>query len=265
MDPQAFLNNLRTANKICPSLRNKMLFLSWLYRIGNCLPFLPKEHVIHFNFPDLNNLDLLVRENAADSFIFSEVFLHRCYSFDLGFVPHRILDLGANIGLSTIFFAKQFSEAAIAAVEPMADNLRLLRRNLELNSVRATIVPAAIAISDGCIEMEIAEKEYGHKVSGIEFGRKLEGNKVTVNSISIPSLLQQLDWNEIDFLKVDIEGYEGILFADNPTWLARVKALCIEVHENIDSERLVATARDFGLLDVHNYSGLLLMHRSKPN
>ena len=87
-------------------------------------------------------------------------FEHQYYRLPFGGSPETILDLGANIGLTTIYLARAFPQAALACVEPFAKNLRVLERNLQLNKIHATIFPAAVHIDDGCVRMETALTNY---------------------------------------------------------------------------------------------------------
>jgi hypothetical protein len=46
--------------------------------------------------------------------------------------------------------------------------------------------------------------------------------------------------NEIDILKIDIEGSEGVLFSgDTDEWLPRVRNICIETHDSECAEAVV--------------------------
>lgn len=48
----------------------------------------------------------------------------------LGFQPTRIIDIGANLGASAVFFHSQYPEAAIDCFEPSSENFKLLSENL---------------------------------------------------------------------------------------------------------------------------------------
>src|SRR5437588_7740528 len=68
--------------------------------------------------------------------------------------PQTIVDLGANIGLASLYFAERFRSARIIAVEPFAPNVELLRQNLSAlcASGRCTIVEKAIWSSSSVVE-----------------------------------------------------------------------------------------------------------------
>ena len=72
---------------------------------------------------------LWVRPGTSDVETFDEVFMAREYDVQLpDFAPRTILDLGANVGYTSVLFAVRWPEARILAVEPATDNMVLLKR-----------------------------------------------------------------------------------------------------------------------------------------
>jgi hypothetical protein len=67
-----------------------------------------------------------------------------------------------------------------------------------------------------------------------------------VAGISIPTLLSQLGWDRIDVLKVDIEGYERVLFAGRPAWLKQVTRIIGEYHDSYGMAELRADLEPMG-------------------
>jgi len=62
---------------------------------------------------------IFLRKGTSDKKVFREVFLFKIYNFPWPDNPPKIIiDAGANIGLSSIFFANRFPDAMIIAVEP---------------------------------------------------------------------------------------------------------------------------------------------------
>ena len=198
--------------------------------------------------PPAGGVRLLVRDNAgADLFIYSEVFEHEYYDLPLDRPPATILDIGANIGLTAIYFARAFPDARIACVEPVDDNLRLLRRNLDMNGICAEIFAAAAHVDDGSVTMERAATDYGHRVA--DTATSAGGALFTVAAITVPTMLQHLGWERIGLAKIDIEGHEIALLSQNCDWLHAVDTLCLEYHGDHAEAHLtaVAGAYDFQL------------------
>ena len=268
MNPIWLAKNLRRSVKICPAWRDRIELLLWIY--SDKLPRWSdskRNRTISFLYPDpVGQIKVVVRSNnGSDAFIFGEVFEHRYYDFLLPFSPETIMDLGANVGFTSIYFARKYPSAKIACVEPIPGNIQLLRNNLEMNNVQATIFPAAVATGDGRIRMEIAELDYGHKVAGMNYGKLLAGENVEVDAITVPSLIKQLTWKRIELLKIDIEGYEGLLLNENCDWLHRVDAICIECHEGYGEADLREVAKRFGFDPPLQLPGTTLLVRGRPS
>jgi len=220
------------------------------------------ELQIGFRYAEpVGRLQLLMRTNAgSDAFIHSEVFEHNYYQLGLRSVPATILDLGANTGMTAIYFRRSFPGVPLACVEPMPGNLRVLRRNLELNKVNAEVIAVAVDASDGFIQMEVSVKDYGHRVLG---SGEISGREhIEVSAYSIPTLLSQLGWDRIGLLKIDIEGHEKVLLSRNASWLSRVDAIGIECHEGFDERDLQNLAHRFGFDAPQRLPGIWLLTRT---
>jgi FkbM family methyltransferase len=262
VDFKAFLGNCARARTRCPSVADSLKYLLWLYNRTPRL-LLNRPLRIHFNFEHpIGNLHLSVRCNhGSDAFVFSEVFEHRYYDLPLPMAPGTILDLGANIGLAALFFSRVFPKAEIACVEPMPENVAAMRANFLQNGVSPTVFAKAISIDDGSVTMQRAAHDYGHKINGIPFGKMLNGKTVQVPGICVPTLLKQLVWERIGLLKLDVEGYEGVLLRQNTEWLDRVDSICVECHEGFGGRELAEVAAKHGFQHPHQLRGIYLLSR----
>ncbi len=177
---------------------------------------------------------------------FMGIFIEKEYdcSSALQQPPKRILDLGGNIGFGTAYFKQQFPDAAIAVIEPDPRNIPLLRRNLKANGIEATIIEGAIGAEAGsqplCFGDDVACS------SIVRTGVKSLPLSVMVSVMTVPQVMEQLGWDHVDLLKVDIEGSEEDLFARNNSWLKRVGAIILEVHPNTTPEKLNGYLSPFG-------------------
>jgi FkbM family methyltransferase len=234
----------------------------WTYSARLPAVWSPRAWTIAFHYPaPIGKIQLLLRANAgADAFVHSEVFEHRYYRLPLVGPPATILDLGANIGLTTVYFARMFPAARLACVEPVPGNVRLLEKNLMLNDVSATVFPAAIDPTDGAVLMELDGRDYGHKVA--VDGADHSTATLPVRAMSVPTILASLKWDRIGLLKVDIEGHEAALFSGNCDWLARVDAMCIECHGGFGDAELAELATRFGFAPPQRLKGTWFMGRT---
>ena len=126
--------------------------------------------------------------------------------------------------------------------------------------MNATIISDAINPTDGLVQMEIAEKDYGHRVAKVD---KISSRKcIEVPAVSIPTLLRRLKWDRISLLKIDIEGHEKLLLSENASWLGMVDAMCVECHDDFTSNDLRSLTEPFGFLPPEQLPGIWLVRRS---
>ena len=190
---------------------------------------------------------LSMRIDDSDIRVFKQIFVDNEYdSLNLPETANTIVDLGANIGLSALFFLKKYPNAHIIAVEPDTVNFEFMKRNLEDYSNHVALLQAAIWPSDGAVSLvEHDESNEGLGAWGYRTETLTEGAEASVSAISIPTLMNQFSMDFIDILKVDIEGAEYELFEkDYESWLDKVGLIIIETHDRFkpNSEAMVRNA-----------------------
>jgi FkbM family methyltransferase len=137
-----------------------------------------------------------------------------------------IIDAGANIGASAVFFALTFPTALVIAIEPEPGNFALLVKNAQGLNIRC--LQAALASADG--QAEIRDPGEGN------WGFRAEPTQSTgggIPCVTIDSLYRET-CNDTVFpfiVKVDIEGGEEEVFAHNTEWVARTPVLVAELHD----------------------------------
>jgi len=262
MDPVWLMRNTATAWRRSAGFYNFVRYLTWIY--GPKLGLAGREFTISLRYPNpLGEIHLCLRVNrGADAFILGEVFEHGYYRLPFKIPPSTVLDLGANIGLTAIYFARQFPRSAIACVEPFPANIQLLDRNLHMNAIEAQVFPVAIDIQDGYVSLERHKYDYGHRI--VNSNTAGAGELMDVPTITIPTLMKRMGWDRIGLLKVDIEGHEKVLFSRDCDWLNRVDAICIEWHgERLEAEQeLTAIAHQFGFTEPKLLSDIWFMDRA---
>lgn len=190
---------------------------------------------------------LSMRIDDSDIRVFKQIFVDNEYdSLNLPETANTIVDLGANIGLSALFFLKKYPNAHIIAVEPDTVNFEFMKRNLEDYSNHVALLQAAIWPSDGVVSfVEHDESNEGLGAWGYRTETLTEGAEASVSAISIPTLMNQFSMDFIDILKVDIEGAEYELFEKGyESWLDKVGLIIIETHDRFkpNSEAMVRNA-----------------------
>jgi FkbM family methyltransferase len=178
--------------------------------------------------------EVSLRQRSSDMFTFQQVFLD--HGYDSPNLPRSaacIFDLGANVGFTSVFFGLRYPDARIFALEPDRSNYAMLQRNVKRLGERAVAKNLAVWSEDGVLGL-VATDEQGGPL-GAWGVRTVSPDVNTVERVScrsLPSLLGELGVDEIDILKVDIEGAELELFSsDGLSWLPKVKLLIVETHE----------------------------------
>lgn len=162
----------------------------------------------------------------------------------LGFEPRTILDLGANIGFGSIFLSALFPQAVIAAVEPDPRNVDALKRNLQRNGLAIRTFEAAAGSREGTMQLRFGDDPL---CSSLETTNLHDlPNAVPVPVVTVPGLLRELGWRQLDLLKVDIEGAEEDLFTNDAGWLANVRAIVLEIHPNTTPAHIGELLRPHG-------------------
>lgn len=185
------------------------------------------------------------RNNPFDFATFEEVILKEDYNLTINFNPSTIIDGGANIGLTSVFFANKYPQADIVAVEPEEGNFEMLKKNTK-NYGRISLIRSGIW-SHSAILSVIDEGKGNNSFTVAEI---LSPKVDSINAISIYDIIQERSWDTIDILKLDIEGAEKNVFEKNfEQWLPRVKILIIEFHD-----RMIEGCSSTVLKALSNYS-----------
>jgi FkbM family methyltransferase len=140
-----------------------------------------------------------------DLHVIREAFGDRVYALPSRIRPRTILDLGANIGASVLWFSRRFPDAEIHAVEPDRRSLEKLRRNVD-GLPGVTVHHAAVGGEDG--ERTFYEAERGWASSLVQ-GAALRGRPTQVRVLTLPALVHEHVGSErVDLVKLDVEGAE---------------------------------------------------------
>lgn len=163
----------------------------------------------------------------AASFLstYRELFVNQVYAFAcVGQVP-RILDLGANIGLSVLFFKHTYPEAQITALEPDPSIFPFLERNVHGNGFTdVTLVNKAAWCEDTTLSF---------RSEGGDGGQVIEGQGASVVPVEAVDVRRLLSQNVFDLIKMDIEGAEKVVLPACRSLLAETRWVFVEYHSRI--------------------------------
>lgn len=159
---------------------------------------------------------------ASFLFIYDEIFVKQIYEFRADTVNPYIIDAGANIGMSVIYFKQLYPHAEIVAFEPDKSIAKYLRQNIA---------------SFGLTNVTVIEKALWNEETTLQFcSDGSDGGRIVTEAdcstiISIPATrLRNYLTRTVDLLKIDIEGAELTVLADCKDLLHHVKHLFVEYH-----------------------------------
>ena len=181
---------------------------------------------IRFRLPELKE-PIYLRHNTSDVKTFDKVFLENEYNFTLKDSPQVIIDAGANIGAASIYFAVKYPEARIISLEPEKSNFNILVKNSKKYKNICCLNKALWHTKEPLyIKNPEANKE-SFEVQSKSLSQEIE----FIEGISINELMANFKINQIDILKIDIEGSEKEVFSHNTEWLNKVGLIFIEFHD----------------------------------
>lgn len=153
---------------------------------------------------------------------YRELFRDGIYTFTSDVAKPLIIDCGAHIGMSVIFFKDLFPASSVIAFEPDEENFNLLTENSQQFS-DITLEKKAIWVHNNGVSFSST----GDMSSHIDPGANRE--------VSVPSarLYDYLD-QPVDMLKIDIEGAEVDVLKDCKERLHNVKNMFVEFHGNVN-------------------------------
>jgi FkbM family methyltransferase len=131
----------------------------------------------------------------------------------------------------------------IAAVEPLPENVRVLRQTIARNRLNAKLFPAAAGLENGRMRLYVGNAE---DTSSLLDRYGLSTGSIEIQTLSVDRILQEMQWDSFDILKIDIEGYERHLFGASPDWLSKVRYIVGELHDGYDIPRLQADIGRYG-------------------
>jgi FkbM family methyltransferase len=174
-------------------------------------------------------LTVSYRLNRGDLQALREVIFEESYRPAQAPEGGVLLDLGANIGLTSLWLWKRFGFSKVIAIEPDDDNLAMLRENFRLNGVPGTVVKGLVGPA-GSTALFAA---HDHAVLG-----RVGTEGAVVDVVDLNRLLKD---ERVGLVKIDIEGAEQDLVSGNLGWLDNAQAVIAELHRGlIDGEFVVS-------------------------
>lgn len=157
---------------------------------------------------------------------YNEIFVSKIYNFKPSSDKTIILDCGANMGLSVLYFSKTYPNHKIYAFEPEAKIYAILKENVETFDLKnVTLLEKAVWDKEEVLEFYTDSGMGGRVLSSYQ--------NQTPTRINAVRLLDYIT-DEVDFLKIDIEGAEVEVLRDCKDVLDKVGSMFFEYHNDIN-------------------------------
>lgn len=231
--------------KLPKGLTDTYLVFKELHKRGIKVSLNGENNVIS-GFEDVS-LSILIKRNSSDSRVVQQILIAKEYLpivtllSRYNVIPNKIVDAGANIGLTTLYLKSIFPSASIIALEPNKMTFERMVVNLELNQCKE-VIPLNIGLwaKDTYLTPDNTFRDgqdwsFSLKMRETDSDQRIEAK-------CIESLINEYNWNGIDFLKMDIEGAESNIFGADEfvqNWLPKTKVIAIEVHNELNCEERI--------------------------
>lgn len=195
-----------------------------------------------------------IRLESSDAFVLKQIWVDKEYDAVIHIYrnsfndnPKTLIDAGANIGLTSLYFHAFFPGIRIMAIEPELANAAQVEKNAALNGAQSSIRLVTKALWARVTTLAPVSDDFR---DGLDWSfAATESVSGTIETVTPESVIK-MSGGSIDIFKIDIEGAEAELFADNVSldWVRSVKILAIEVHPekiSVDQVRSSLSAKGF--------------------
>jgi len=206
------------------------IYKNWPLFFKNYFKLIKRENPI---YELRNGIKYITRKNSNDPIIINEIWLYESYTpeflkdFDIN-KNDVVLDIGAHIGIFSIFAAKKAKNGKIYSFEPLKNNYILLKKNLKINGIK-NVIPINKAVSNKTSKkmINISNSNTGSS----SFVLDEHSGSIIVQTTSLQKIISDHKLTKINFLKMDVEGAEyEILSNCTKNVLKKIDKISMEVH-----------------------------------
>jgi FkbM family methyltransferase len=170
---------------------------------------------------DLRPVRLCVDVSRLELISFWEIWHENCYDAMAVDRPRCVVDVGANIGVFSLYQSMLKRAEQVIAFEPSPDVFPRLVKNIEINGIKnVRAVNAAVGNESGTLSFSESRVSANSRVS--------ETGLIKVPCVRLDDELR--DVHSIDFLKIDTEGYETHVLRGACETLKKTERIALELH-----------------------------------
>jgi FkbM family methyltransferase len=190
-------------------LKRKVLYLFKINEVD-------RVYTLPINFKNLIDKPLTFR--TSDITTIFEIFHHQVYDIKGLNENSLIMDIGAHIGLFTLYVRAHYPFARIISVEPSPANLSILKKNIDNDLIE-------VAINN-----EDADVFFSQPLIGAN--HKIAKTGIQVKGMTFDNLYNHINSPHIDLMKIDIEGAEIYMLESKAFNNTNIDRVVIEAHNN---------------------------------
>jgi len=213
----------------------------------------------------LRNGMILRDEEGTLTGTIAVVFLRKHYGAVHG--KGVIVDIGANIGVFTVFAASESPHARIYSFEPVPKNYAWLRRNVESSGLdgRVQTFNLGVVSTSGKRTLHLSSSPLHSIFEDGEISESIE-----IECTTLPEILESNRLERIDLLKMNCEGAEYEIFYSTPDeCFSKISEIRMEFHNEDKKEKNATKLREFlegkGFQTTHFWENKRLLDSTKPN
>jgi len=189
----------------------------------------PKNFKILINLK--NGIKYIVRARTMDRSVIKEVWLENIYANNDIKVEKgdTVIDIGAHIGVFSIYAAELSQTGKVYAFEPFIDNFAMLEKHKAINKKDNLLVyNKGVSNTSGTQTLYLSPDNNtgGHSLHLKNFSSKT----IDIKTVTLKSFCDTERIDKIDFLKMDCEGSEFEIIQSDESILQRVNKLIMECH-----------------------------------
>jgi len=187
--------------------------------------------------------------------VIDEFFVDRMYrsvEYLISNIKYPIIDIGAHIGVFSLYASVLCPKSNVLALEPEPSNFQLLKENLRLNKIKnvTPIKSALIACKESKTELYLSTNTHNHSTN-----KPInQSTSITVPATNLEKIIKQHKLSKIGILKMDIEGAEFQIISNiQYPIFDLIQNMVIEYHETEKNKRadLENTIRSHGFSVEH--------------
>lgn len=209
-----------------------------------------KFSYVQLNFPNYKKVNICIPD--GEHFRLKNIFTRKCYDFrsltGLSEKP-MIWDIGANVGLFSIFAKSISHDCIIHCFEPSQRSLPLLSNNLaEFENI--SIHPLALSNYDG--KATFFHHPLNSGSDTLQFGEvkewRITNDRLKTTEVNVKSagkMWDALEIETIDLLKLDTEGSEVEIIRSLGRKILKIKYIFFEYHSEMDRREIDLLLSDF--------------------